>query len=276
MESVLSGHATGASAFKRYLEAFHTQTPSVTSFVFERLRRSDGRTTYEYLAQAVAEGRARSVLDVGCGDGALLSTVRSLLPSSRLAGIDVVASELDLARANVSNAEIVQADAAELPFADGSFDAVTSHLVLMLFPHAMDAMREVRRVLAPEGRFAFIVPDVSYNDEQMTAVQESVRRTVVAEHPHFKPFVPADSRIFSRDGITEMLKGAGFNGAPEFAEFAAAAAVDTRGALEILQRRYYIGSLGSELVEKIGEALDKDFESQIVFKEGLRAVFITR
>jgi ubiquinone/menaquinone biosynthesis C-methylase UbiE len=102
-------------------------------------------------------GAAGSVLEIGGGTGANL-------PHYRDAG-RVVVSEPDpfmrgrlrrkLARARVP-VEVSESGAEDLPFRDGSFDAVVSTLVLCSVPNQEKALAEVRRVLRPGGRLLFI------------------------------------------------------------------------------------------------------------------------
>lgn len=47
-------------------------------------------------------------------------------------------------------------DAERLPFADGSFDTVVSTWTLCSIPDPVAALREIRRVLRPDGRFLFL------------------------------------------------------------------------------------------------------------------------
>lgn len=53
-------------------------------------------------------------------------------------------------------AAVVDASIEHLPFPDGTFDAVVATLVLCSVPDQARALAEIRRVLAPGGRFAFI------------------------------------------------------------------------------------------------------------------------
>lgn len=103
-----------------------------------------------------------SVLDVGCGSG-LSSGTWLVSPkwSGRGAwvGLDI-SSAVDVARArlaSVANTHFVQADALELPFADGTFDAVFSEGVLHHTPSTRSALLSAARVLASGGEISFYV-----------------------------------------------------------------------------------------------------------------------
>jgi len=60
------------------------------------------------------------------------------------------------AREHRPDAEVTPASASALPFADASFDAVVSTLVLCSVPELDTTLREVWRVLKPGGRFLFL------------------------------------------------------------------------------------------------------------------------
>lgn len=96
---------------------------------------------YDRVAALLGDLGVGLVLDVGCADGVL----RAALPPSgpRLVGLDTSAT---LLRAHP--APVVQADAARLPFLDGSVDAVTALNVLYHLPDPLPALREAHRVLA--------------------------------------------------------------------------------------------------------------------------------
>ena len=97
------------------------------------------------------------VLEIGAGTGRNLAHYPG--------NATVYATEFDplmfgasLPRARVARATVVPliADAQRLPFADESFDAVIVGLALCSIPDAARAVREVRRVLKPEGTFRFL------------------------------------------------------------------------------------------------------------------------
>ncbi|MDE8343421.1 MAG: class I SAM-dependent methyltransferase [Acidocella sp.] len=94
------------------------------------------------------------VLDVGCGDGALACAVALL--GADVTGTDPDPAMLAIARARAEKAGVhmtfLEARVDQLPFADASFDVVTSVTVLCFVPDAADAVREMARVLRPGGR----------------------------------------------------------------------------------------------------------------------------
>jgi SAM-dependent methyltransferase len=96
---------------------------------------------------------AKSVLDVGCGTGILTQTLLDVAPDLEVVGVDPTATYVEYARRSVVSSrvrfEIGAAD--NLPFADRSFDATLSLLVLQEFPDAPRAVREMARVTRRGG-----------------------------------------------------------------------------------------------------------------------------
>src|SRR5438552_17631153 len=67
-----------------------------------------------------------------------------------------------------------QADAMQLPFADGAFDAVVCQFGAMVFPEKPKAFAETRRVLRPQGVVIFNVWYTIEEDEFAHAVMEAM------------------------------------------------------------------------------------------------------
>ena len=95
-------------------------------------------------------------LDVGCGTGIAFSTLSRLNWS--VVGVDISADQLSKARthAELNGAEVVEADATDLPFEPGSFDAAISLLTHTDFDDLDAAFSEMSRVLRPGGRFVYV------------------------------------------------------------------------------------------------------------------------
>src|SRR5688500_9239439 len=125
-----------------FLRWFHARDPGCTRRGFGRGKViGRGGSTYELVAAHVPVG-AR-VLEIGCGDGALLEALTAAgHDPAAMFGIDLSAEEL----AASGPRAVAQARAQALPIADDSLDAVVSHLVLMLVPQLDPVIAELARV----------------------------------------------------------------------------------------------------------------------------------
>jgi SAM-dependent methyltransferase len=93
------------------------------------------------------------VLDAGCGGGRTSAWL--VEQGAEVVGIDASEEMLTIARDRLPSATFVHGDLAEpLPFADGSFDVIVSSLVMHYLRDWTAALRELRRVLRPDGAFA--------------------------------------------------------------------------------------------------------------------------
>jgi SAM-dependent methyltransferase len=98
--------------------------------------------------------RERAVLEVGCGSGGLLPTLEAL-GALRPVGVDLSVDRLAAASARPIALRLAQADAAELPFPDRSFDLVAQSTLIssVLDTASRRAIAsEMVRVLRPGGR----------------------------------------------------------------------------------------------------------------------------
>jgi SAM-dependent methyltransferase len=107
------------------------------------------------LAAAELAGADR-VLDVGCGDGQV-SRLAASLGASLVVGIDPTWNQVKVAHERGGGPHVARAGASQLPFADGSFDAVVACLVFEHIREVDAAIAEVARVLVPGGRFCFFL-----------------------------------------------------------------------------------------------------------------------
>lgn len=99
------------------------------------------------------------VLDLGCGTGALLERIARHTTDAELVGVDLSRGMVEHARhklKTVSEFRIEQVDAHDLPFDDGSFDAVVCASTFHYFTDPSAVLEEVHRVLRPEGRLVLL------------------------------------------------------------------------------------------------------------------------
>lgn len=97
-----------------------------------------------------------AVLELGGGSGAMAEETIRGHPDCRLTVTDLDPVMVASARRRFADEPRItarQADATALPFADGSFDVVVSHLMLHHVIEWRQALDEVGRVLRPGGRF---------------------------------------------------------------------------------------------------------------------------
>jgi SAM-dependent methyltransferase len=99
------------------------------------------------------------LVDVGCGKGTFLETLRQR-GFARVHGVDVDPRLVEIGRSG-RGLSLAVGSAETIPHADGALDAVTSFHVLEHLDDVGSALREVARVLRPGGVFLVEVPDAS-------------------------------------------------------------------------------------------------------------------
>jgi ubiquinone/menaquinone biosynthesis C-methylase UbiE len=109
------------------------------------------RSAREIVLRLLGDGPGQ-LLDVGCGGGA--HAVVFAEHGWSVTGVDISTAQLELARAR--GVEVVQADAATLPFEHESFDAAVSMFTHTDVGDFAAVVREITRVLRLGGRFVYL------------------------------------------------------------------------------------------------------------------------
>jgi len=112
-----------------------------------------------------------SALEIGCGNGYLLSLLRPEFPQIHFTGIDYTEKMVDLAKSrNLADVDVSRGDVTNLKFPNARFDVVISERVIINLLDRADqdrAFAEVARVLKPDGWFlcieAFTTPLANIN-----------------------------------------------------------------------------------------------------------------
>ena len=110
-----------------------------------------GRSACTIVLRLLGEGPGR-LLDVGCGGGA--HAVAFAEHGWSVTGVDVSPAQLELARRR--GVEVIEADAAALPFDDESFGAAVSMFTHTDVEDFAAVVGEITRVLRPESRFVYL------------------------------------------------------------------------------------------------------------------------
>jgi SAM-dependent methyltransferase len=98
---------------------------------------------------------AGRVLDIGCGEGQIARRVADA--GAAVVGLDPAWSQVTEARERGGGPTYLRARAEALPCRDGSFDAVVVCAALEHVDAYETAIREVARVLVPDGRFVLVL-----------------------------------------------------------------------------------------------------------------------
>lgn len=159
-EELVSGTDAGTRALSvaavenDFVEGVYDKLAKVYDLIF-------GPTLHPGRLQAIERmdiQRGERVLEVGVGTGINLS----LYPADcQVTGIDFSSSMLEKARERVARKDIrrvrlLQMDAADLKFADDSFDIVYAPYLISVVPDPVQVAQEMRRVCRPGGRIIFL------------------------------------------------------------------------------------------------------------------------
>jgi demethylmenaquinone methyltransferase / 2-methoxy-6-polyprenyl-1,4-benzoquinol methylase len=164
--------------------------------------------------------RPARVLDLCCGTGDMCFLAAEM-GAARVVGGDFTLPMLGVARRRAASGpgrlDFVGADALRLPFADGSFDAITVGYGLRNVADPLTALAEMRRVLAPGGRA--VVLDFGKPDNPVaSALYFAYLKTMMPAvgwifhgDPETYLYIPASlERYPAQRGVEEMMREVGF------------------------------------------------------------------
>jgi SAM-dependent methyltransferase len=176
-----------------YLEAVRRYITTSRSFDDRQFPMFFGDKNLESLLQFLSANPTSRVLEIGHGDGKALSFLQNKHPTLHLEGIDIHQTTLE-------GIPAVEADLHSLPYADDSFDLVYSMMTLDYAIDKFQALKEIYRVLKPNGR-AHIQVDASFfcpNGTQIIPTHDENREKITSWYGF-------DSRVdfYGKDGKKE-------------------------------------------------------------------------
>lgn len=199
------------------------------------------------------------VVDVACGTGVITRLAATQVgPTGSVTGIDVAPDMIEVAKRNPNpgvNVDWRVADAADLPFDDGSCDVVLCQMGLMFMGDQPAALAEMRRVLAPGGRLAINTPG------RIQPPFELMEQALV-EHisPDLGPFVRAVFSMHDPDAVAALFQSAGFDRV-EATE--TTATLDLPGPADFLWQYINLTPMG-QFVEPAPKEAKQALEQQVV------------
>ena len=174
------------------------------------------------LVNRLASRSLTRVLEIAAGTGVVTRNLASVLPES----VSIVATDLNQPMLDLASAigtkrpvEWRQADAMQLPFPDGTFDAVVCQFGVMFFSEKSRAFSEARRVLGSGGVFTFNVWDRIKENEFADTVTTALESLFPKDPPRFMARTPHG--YYDRPTIERDLANGGFTASPQISTVAA-------------------------------------------------------
>ncbi|MEO7016760.1 MAG: class I SAM-dependent methyltransferase [Leifsonia sp.] len=134
-----------------YLAWFHDTRPGITEEILGRSFDSANRNAYDWIIdQLPATG---TILEVACGSAPIYRDTFA----SRYVGVDTSAAEVAIAQRRGAH-RVMVGSATDLPLSTGSVAAVVCSMALMILPDLDVVLKEIRRVLHPDGVFLATMP----------------------------------------------------------------------------------------------------------------------
>lgn len=171
------------------------------------------RAATELILRLARVGPGMQVLDLASGTGQpALSLAAAVAPGGHVTATDLTTEMLATVEEAASATGLgtlstQQADMEALPFPDHRFDVATCRFGIMFPAHVDRALREIRRVLRPGGRAAFLVWGTS--DQPYFAIVQDIFMKY-AQLPPPPPDAPTPFRFAQPGTLSAALREAGF------------------------------------------------------------------
>ncbi len=154
----------------------------------------------DILAEIETEG-FDEMLDCGCGPAPMITLLHEKYPDRHYTGIDLTPKMIEKAsEKKLSNTTFIVGDCENLPFDDNSFDVVICSMSMHHYPHPENFIRNVQRVLRPNGRFIL---------RDMTAYKPVQWFINKVELPIVNKLGYGDCKIYNVDEVREMCERVG-------------------------------------------------------------------
>jgi ubiquinone/menaquinone biosynthesis C-methylase UbiE len=145
------------------------------------------------------------ILDVGCGGGKTVNRLAKIATNGKVYGVDYSEDSVKIAMKQnktlieTGRVEILHVSVESLPFPDNFFDLVTAVETYYFWPNLLENLKEIRRVLKPEGQILLI--NESYKHEKFEK-----RNQKWAKLGKFEYHSPEEYRQFLSDSGYTSIK----------------------------------------------------------------------
>lgn len=130
---------------------------------------------YEEVINKILEEQPKSLLDLGCGNGNILSTLCDRKIECKLSGVDLSSEMIKEANKRLNQEVTLKVgDAEHIPWEDQTFDCVLCSMSFHHYIRPEQVLCEIKRVLKPNG--LFILGDPTLEVELLRRVNNFILR----------------------------------------------------------------------------------------------------
>ncbi len=156
------------------------------------------RHDYRYQIEEIGRIQPERLIDIGCGPGAFLSLVEKTFPDIQLNALDISEEMVRETKGRLAGTAVVTVgDSEHMPLAGGQYQAVTCNMSIHHYPHPLNALGEMFRILQPGGYLLL-------NDMDCAAPIRAAANWIFPRLPG------GDVKMYTRKEIEEMVRGARF------------------------------------------------------------------
>ena len=213
IKKVNSGIYPSNNDLIEHLDIIHKCYAGFTEKVATSCRDSNGNNSYELLLNIIDKNKHKNsdVLDIACGSGVLLKllSIKNFTLQSKLAGVDISDSELQLAHNKLSHLDInlYKDKAQNLDFIENnSQDLIFCHWALTLMNPIIPVLKNVKRLLRNEGIFSAIIDGDINIAPGYSEVHDIIYKHTKKECSMYGLIEIGDSRVRSAKSLNQLIK----------------------------------------------------------------------
>ncbi|MHA2095055.1 MAG: methyltransferase domain-containing protein, partial [Candidatus Hodarchaeales archaeon] len=162
------------------------------------------KSTRKYIYRLINLHRAKNILEVGSGTGALLSELKGVIDEAKLLGIDINPIAIDFCKRN-NHSLLVQGDGNSLPFQDDVFDSILCNYLLLWIKNPFKLMQEFYRVTKPKG-WIVVLAEPDYGGRIDHPFGEQWKDLILSSLSAYDPNIGRKlAQLFSQVGLSATV-----------------------------------------------------------------------
>jgi ubiquinone/menaquinone biosynthesis C-methylase UbiE len=151
------------------------------------------------------------LLELGCGPGYYACRLAEEYPTLRTTGVDLSLPLIERAKSralslSLSNCSFQHADAHALPYPSSSIDSIVVSRLFLIVPDKEGIIREVFRVLRPEGRCFIAEPTSGFRTRLPLALMWLLSRLTTSPGVQYRE--PQQADVMTRLDFAQLVKAA--------------------------------------------------------------------